>query len=35
MADQTLYSKVFNRHVVRELAPGQYQLFIGLRPSLR
>jgi 3-isopropylmalate/(R)-2-methylmalate dehydratase large subunit len=27
---QTLFEKVFNRHIVRELAPGQYQLFIGL-----
>jgi len=27
---KTLYDKVFDRHVVRELAPGQYQLFIDL-----
>lgn len=27
---KTLYAKVFDRHVVRELAAGQYQLFIGL-----
>ncbi len=27
---QTLYEKVFNRHVVREIAPGQYQLLVGL-----
>ncbi|HEY8289655.1 MAG TPA: aconitase family protein, partial [Acetobacteraceae bacterium] len=27
---QTLYEKVFNRHVVREVAPGQYQLLVGL-----
>jgi 3-isopropylmalate/(R)-2-methylmalate dehydratase large subunit len=27
---QTLYEKVFNRHVVREVAPGQYQIMAGL-----
>ncbi len=27
---KTLYEKVFDRHVVRELAAGQYQLFISL-----
>lgn len=27
---QTLYEKVFNRHVVREVVPGQYQLLIRL-----
>jgi 3-isopropylmalate/(R)-2-methylmalate dehydratase large subunit len=27
---QTLYEKVFNRHVVREVVPGQYQLLVGL-----
>lgn len=27
---QTLYEKVFNRHVVREVAPGQYQLLASL-----
>ncbi|HXT79516.1 MAG TPA: 3-isopropylmalate dehydratase large subunit, partial [Acetobacteraceae bacterium] len=27
---QTLYEKVFNRHVLREVAPGQFQLLIGL-----
>jgi len=27
---QTLYEKVFNRHVVREIAPGQYQLLASL-----
>jgi 3-isopropylmalate/(R)-2-methylmalate dehydratase large subunit len=27
---QTLYTKIFDRHVVREVAPGQYQLFIDL-----
>ena len=27
---QTLYEKVFNRHVVREVAPGQYQLLADL-----
>lgn len=27
---QTLYEKVFNRHVVREVTPGQYQLLAGL-----
>ncbi|MGH7042983.1 MAG: 3-isopropylmalate dehydratase large subunit [Acetobacteraceae bacterium] len=27
---QTLYEKVFNRHVVREITPGQYQLLAGL-----
>ncbi|HUA77008.1 MAG TPA: 3-isopropylmalate dehydratase large subunit [Acetobacteraceae bacterium] len=27
---QTLYEKVFNRHVVREVAQGQYQLLAGL-----
>jgi 3-isopropylmalate/(R)-2-methylmalate dehydratase large subunit len=27
---QTLYDKVFSRHVVREVAPGQYQLLVGL-----
>jgi len=27
---ETLYSKVFDRHIVRELAPGQYQLYVGL-----
>ncbi|HXT81079.1 MAG TPA: aconitase family protein, partial [Acetobacteraceae bacterium] len=27
---QTLYEKVFNRHVVREVAPGQFQLLVGL-----
>jgi 3-isopropylmalate/(R)-2-methylmalate dehydratase large subunit len=27
---RTLYQKVFDRHVVRELGSGQYQLFMGL-----
>jgi 3-isopropylmalate/(R)-2-methylmalate dehydratase large subunit len=27
---QTLYEKVFNRHVVREVTPGQHQLLAGL-----
>ncbi len=27
---KTLYEKIFERHVVRELTPGQYQLFMGL-----
>lgn len=27
---QTLYEKVFDRHVVREVTPGQYQLLAGL-----
>ena len=27
---QTLFDKVFNRHVVREVAPGQFQLLVGL-----
>ena len=27
---QTLYEKVFNRHVVREVTPGQYQLLASL-----
>ena len=27
---QTLYEKVFNRHTVREVAPGQYQLAADL-----
>lgn len=27
---KTLYDKVFEKHVVREIRPGQYQLFIGL-----
>lgn len=27
---QTLYAKVFDRHAVRQLASGQYQLFMGL-----
>ncbi len=27
---KNLYEKVFDFHVVRELSPGQYQLFIGL-----
>ena len=27
---RTLYEKVFDRHVIKELAPGQYQLFVGL-----
>lgn len=27
---RSLYEKVFDRHVVREIAPGQYQVFIGL-----
>jgi 3-isopropylmalate/(R)-2-methylmalate dehydratase large subunit len=27
---QTLFEKIFNRHVVREVAPGQFQLLVGL-----
>jgi len=27
---RSLYEKIFDRHVVRELAPGQYQVFVGL-----
>jgi 3-isopropylmalate/(R)-2-methylmalate dehydratase large subunit len=27
---QTLYEKVFDRHVVREITPGQYQLLASL-----
>ena len=27
---QTLYEKVFDRHVVREITAGQYQLLAGL-----
>jgi 3-isopropylmalate/(R)-2-methylmalate dehydratase large subunit len=27
---QTLYEKIFNRHIVREVAPGQFQIAIGL-----
>src|SRR5690242_20193513 len=27
---QTLYEKVFNRHVVREVTPGQFQLLASL-----
>jgi 3-isopropylmalate/(R)-2-methylmalate dehydratase large subunit len=27
---KTLYEKVFDQHVIRTVAPGQYQLFIGL-----
>jgi 3-isopropylmalate/(R)-2-methylmalate dehydratase large subunit len=29
-ARRTLYDKVFDRHVVREVAPGQYQLFADI-----
>ncbi|MCB1168355.1 MAG: 3-isopropylmalate dehydratase large subunit, partial [Leptospiraceae bacterium] len=27
---KNLYNKVFDNHIVRELAPGQYQIFLGL-----
>jgi 3-isopropylmalate/(R)-2-methylmalate dehydratase large subunit len=27
---RSLYNKVFDRHVVREVAPGQYQLLVSL-----
>lgn len=30
MATGTLYDKIFDRHIVREVFPGKYQLFIGL-----
>jgi 3-isopropylmalate/(R)-2-methylmalate dehydratase large subunit len=30
MMAQTLYEKVFERHAVRRLPSGQYQLFMGL-----
>ncbi len=32
---QTLYEKVFDRHVVREITPGQYQLLASPPPAQR